>query len=176
MTVTHGLSRKHPLYERWKGMRARCNRPTHSSYPQYGGRGIKVCDRWNDFAVFVDDMGASWPGPGFELHRTDNDGDYSPDNCVWVPEPDHRAMPKSAEHRAAIGAAHRGRVHLTPEQYAQIGRDKRAKLDPAWLREAYVDRGLTIYEIAAEAGCGKSSVDRALKREGISRPNVPPVS
>lgn len=168
MTVTHGLSRTHPLYERWKGMRARCGNPNHPSWDRYGGRGIRVCARWDDFLAFVADVGMP-PGRGYELHRLDNDDDYRPGNCAWLPESEHRAQPKSAEHRERIGAAHRGRVHLTAEQYAEIGRAKRAPLDPGWLRDAYVVRGLSIYAIAAEAGCGKSSVARALRREGITR-------
>jgi hypothetical protein len=166
MTVTHGLSRTHPLYERWKGMRARCGNPAHPSWGRYGGRGIRVCRRWGDFEVFLADVEATWPGPGFDLHRVDNDDDYRPGNVSWISEAEHRAFPKSAEHRARIGDAHRGRTHLTPEQYAEIGRRKRAQLDPAWLREAYVTRGLSIYAIAAEARCGKSSVHRAAEARG----------
>jgi hypothetical protein len=168
VTVTHGLSRTHPLYERWKGMRARCNNPNHPSYPTYGAKGVKVCARWDDFTTFLADMGD--PGAGVEIHRQDTDGDYAPDNCVWLPAPTHRALPKSAEHRAAIGRANAdGRTKLTPEQYAAIGLKKRAALDPAWLREQYVARGLSIYAIADLAGCGKSSVARALIREEITR-------
>lgn len=168
MTVTHGLSRTHPLYSRWKGMRARCNNPHHAAYTRYGARGIGVCGRWDDFTLFLDDMAGTWPGPGYELHRLDSDGDYAPSNCVWVQSGPHRALPKSPEHRGKIGDAHKGRRHLTDEQYAVIGEGKRARLDPDWLREAYEQRGLSIYAIAAEAGCGKSSVSRALRRLGIT--------
>jgi hypothetical protein len=167
MTVTHGLSRSHPLYERWKGMRARCGNPAHPSWDRYGGRGIRVCQRWDDFEAFLADVEATWPGPDYDLHRIDNDDDYRPGNVAWISRAEHRALPKSAEHRARIGAAHRGRTHLTPEQYAAIGRAKRAPLDREWLYNARVVRRLSIWQIAAEAGCGKSSVHRALQREGI---------
>lgn len=168
MTITHRMSHKHPLYSRWQGMRARCNYPEHVAYTNYGGRGIKVCERWNDFVVFVEDMGSSWPGPGYELHRVDNDGDYEPANCAWVQTNAHRAMPKTADHRAKIGAAHRGR-RKSAEHVAKVADAQRAQLDPEWLRQAYVDRGMSVYAIAAEAGCGKSSVHRAIKRLGIER-------
>lgn len=168
MTKTHDLSRKHPLYERWKGMRARCNNPGHEMYHRYGGRGIAVCKRWDDFTVFLADMWESWPGYGYEIHRFDEDGDYTPDNTCWISVAAHRSMPKSADHRAAIGAAHKGRTH-TKEHTEAVAAAQRIKLDADWLRRAYVDRGLSVYQIADEAGCGKSSVHRALKREGIER-------
>lgn len=69
-------------YHSWAAMIKRCENPSCDSYPDYGGRGIKVYDPWHDFATFFRDMGSK-PSPGLKIERRDNDGDYTPDNCYW---------------------------------------------------------------------------------------------
>lgn len=78
----HGL-RNHPLYIVWLNMRQRCNNPKVECYPRYGGRGIKVCDRWNKFINFYNDVIEGYQ-PGYELDRVENDKGYSPDNFQWL--------------------------------------------------------------------------------------------
>ena len=68
----------------WKGIKQRCNNPKDTGYKNYGGRGIKICDRWNEsFEDFYKDMGEC-PKDCDGIDRTDNDGNYDPDNCKWA--------------------------------------------------------------------------------------------
>jgi hypothetical protein len=66
----------------WRHMKVRCNNQKHPSYPNYGGRGIKVCARWRDFEAFVSDVGAV--PAGHSLDRVDNDHGYEPGNVRWA--------------------------------------------------------------------------------------------
>lgn len=74
---------RHPLYRRWLNMIYRCTKPTAPDYSRYGGRGIRVCERWLAFENFLADMEPEYQ-EGLTLDRENNDGDYEPSNCRWA--------------------------------------------------------------------------------------------
>jgi hypothetical protein len=78
----HGLTNT-GIYHVWENMIARCTKPQHPSWKDYGGRGITVCERWMDFAAFHEDMVEGYQS-GLEIDRENNNAGYTKENCRWV--------------------------------------------------------------------------------------------
>ena len=83
---THGLSTSRE-YNHHKKMMHRCYHEHNKDYVNYGGRGISVCERWHSVANFIEDMGEvpRKAGIRMSLERLDVNGNYEPDNCIWLP-------------------------------------------------------------------------------------------
>lgn len=102
--ATHGLTGT-PLYRIYYNMKRRCLDSADPQYKDYGGRGVSLCPRWEDPELFVKDMGPSYQ-EGLSIDRIDVDGDYSPENCRWVPLPQQQWNKRNSR--------------FTEEQYLQI--------------------------------------------------------
>ena len=107
---THGLS-GHSLFRTWMTMHARCRDRNATSWKDYGGRGIAVCERWSGpdgFPNFLADMGERPEGK--TLDRIDNDGNYEPGNCRWATPTEQSANRRNSRRRTVVVTT----LHLNP--------------------------------------------------------------
>lgn len=92
----------HPLYQTWYSMKRRCRDRDHKDWRRYGGRGIKVCEQWLDVRAFIFWAERNgWRG-GTQLHRKNNDGNYEPGNCEFIPNRVHDELHKRETRVASL--------------------------------------------------------------------------
>lgn len=130
------MADKDKMKRLWRGLLERCYQPSCRGYHKYGARGIRVCERWHDYSNFLADMGQR--PDGHSLERVDNNGPYSPENCIWA---DHKTQNRNRRNNRLI--TYRGET-MCIEDWAEksgIGRTTlRSRLDAGW----GVHRALTV--------------------------------
>ena len=109
-------SLQEPEYAVWNSMKQRCNNPNSKSYPRYGGKGTKVCQRWLDsYTAFVQDMGRR-PSDNHTIDRIDSAGNYEPGNCRWLP-----AEQQSANRGNVIQITYQGKTQILKHWAEELG-------------------------------------------------------
>lgn len=189
-STRHGMAHT-KIYNIWADMVARCRRPTHAHYADYGGRGITVCDRWLDFSNFYADMGDR--PKGRSIDRINNDGGYSPENCRWATASEQRSNRRQArfescpnghkytpENTAISAVGHQQCVICTEATKQRAARNARRREKSAALRLARQERRAAceaaqaqeVAEIAAEfvaLGATYEALLALAERRAISR-------
>lgn len=104
MSITHGAySRNRRLYGVWNSMLHRCEDEKREKFPDYGGRGISVCEEWHDPNTFMDWAFENGYEEGLQLDRIDNDGNYCPDNCRWATPTENCRHTRRTKYLTLIG-------------------------------------------------------------------------
>jgi hypothetical protein len=129
------------LYQVWIDMRQHCNNPNSQVYRHYGGRGIRVCKRWDKFENFAADVGPH-PGKGWSIHRKNNDSDYKPSNVEWATRSTQQRNKRTTKLSWADVVAIRARYKYRENQYTE---------------------GVSFQQLADEFGIGHTTVENIVK-------------
>lgn len=130
-------------YRAWSGMWTRCTNPKFVDWALYGGRGIRVCERWKSFGPFFADIGPK-TSPKHSLDRIDSDGHYEPGNCRWATPKEQANNWKTRNRRIE----HNGETLSLPEWALRLGiarESLRNRLDAGWP----VEKALSVPAIRA---------------------------
>lgn len=171
-------ARRPQEYNSWVQMRQRCNNPNDKKFRLYGGRGIKVCERWNDFANFLADMGPR-PSPGHSIDRyPDNMGNYEPGNCRWATpmeqannRPGNRLIAIDGETITIAEASRRTGIHKSTirsrleSRAATVRADRGRKLTAADVIDMRSQIGVPHRELARRFGIDKKTVAQIVRRQ-----------
>jgi hypothetical protein len=147
-------------YNSWLSMKARCSNPKDVNFKRYGGRGIKVCERWMDFRNFLQDMGER-PGREYSLGRLDNDGNYEPGNCRWATR---RQQTNNTSSNRLV--RYHGETHTITEWCEILGMDEelvRSRVKLGWSFVDAVEHPAGYYPVYG----GKSHKDMTGQRFGM---------
>ena len=125
-----GGTKNRKAFHSWYVMRRRCYNEKDKDFCKYGGRGIVVCDRWEEFDLFLADMGQ--PKAGQSLDRKNNNLGYSPGNCRWA-----TAKQQANNRRSSRWIGFGGETHTL----AQWAEKLDVRIDTLWRR---LDRGISL--------------------------------
>ena len=140
--------RAHPLYDILAQMIQRCENPRHWAYKYYGARGIKVCDRWHDGRLFIEDVerDIGQRPAGLTLDRTDTDGDYEPGNVRWATMSEQRCNRRDFDAdrvRAVISRYQSGETRVSIAQALDLKYDAVKAIVLRWHNGGYQPLGIT---------------------------------
>lgn len=155
-----------PTAESWAAMKNRCRNPSHPKYANYGGRGIKVCDRWagrDGLRYFIEDMGRR--PEGMTLDRIDPDGDYTPENCRWA---DWKTQMRNRRNVPKMTAF--GQTRTFPE-WCELFRAKRGKVRQRMERYGWtLEEALTMEAVQAPGDHGTRGGWKRVPRTDLPSP------
>lgn len=154
---------KHPLYGTWALMIVRCTVPGADGFKNYGGRGIKVCERWmNSFEAFIADVGER--PAGYTLDRIDPNGNYEPNNCKWSSRSEQQRNTRRARFATIDGV--RYHVSELSEKYGIPTRTLAYRISQHWPKDKLLNpaRQYNNKESQAKAVLAHTERKRAQKR------------
>ena len=178
------LRRQYPEYGTWMRMRNRCTNKKSDNYAYYGGKGIKVCERWNDFFAFLEDMGPR-PTSSHSIDRIDSNGNYEPGNCRWATiEEQNRnrcsnlfftlnGVTRQTHEWSAITGLSMKVIYLRRGKGwsdEKILTTKKRRFDEAAVREIRRLRssGVMTKQIAERFDCDRATIQRIVNRKAFS--------